>query len=225
MPSIASYIDHTVLKPEATKDHVIQACNEAKQYHFASVCINPCFTKLVAECLQGTDILICPTIGFPLGANTSASKAFEAKDAILNGATEMDMGINVGAVKSKDLDYVERDILAVLKETQGKVKLKVILETCLLSAEEIISVCQIAQKIGVDFVKTSTGFNSAGATIEHVALMRRTVGSQMGVKASGGIRSYQFAMDLINAGATRIGASASVKIMHEEAELQAKTKK
>lgn len=222
MKSIASYIDHTVLKPEATKEQIIQACNEAKQYGFASVCINPCYTKLVAECLKDTKILVGPTIGFPLGANSSACKAFEAKDAILNGATELDMVINVGAVKSKDFTYVENDIAAVLKETKGKVKLKVILETCLLTRDEIITVCKIAQKVGADFVKTSTGFNSAGATVEHIALMRQTVGPDMGIKASGGIRSYQFALELIKAGATRIGCSASVKILQEEMEVHRK---
>lgn len=222
MKSIASYIDHTVLKPEATKEQIIQACNEAKQYGFASVCINPCYTKLVAECLKDTKILVGPTIGFPLGANSSACKAFEAKDAILNGATELDMVINVGAVKSKDFTYVENDIAAVLKETKGKVKLKVILETCLLTRDEIITVCKIAQKVGANFVKTSTGFNSAGATVEHIALMRQTVGPDMGIKASGGIRSYQFALELIKAGATRIGCSASVKILQEEMEVHRK---
>jgi len=209
------YIDHTILKPEATDIQVIQVCNEAKQFNFASVCINPCYTKLVADQLRGSDVKCGAAIGFPLGAISTEVKVFEASDAIKNGAQEIDMVINVGAVKSGNFAYVEKEIKAVVDVAKGKVILKVILETCLLTNEEIVRICQIAKKVGADFVKTSTGFNSAGATVEHIALMRQTVGSKMGVKASGGIRTLQAALDMIKAGASRIGTSAGVTIMNE----------
>jgi deoxyribose-phosphate aldolase len=209
------YIDHTILKPETTNVQVIQVCNEAKQFDFASVCINSCFTKLVAEQLRGSDVKCCSAIGFPLGANSTEVKVFEAGDAIKNGAQEIDMVINVGAIKSGDFTYVEKEIKAVVKVAKDKALVKIILETCLLTNEEIVKVCQIAKNVGANFVKTSTGFNSAGATVEHIALMRKTVGPSMGVKASGGIRTLQSALDMIKAGATRIGSSAGVTIINE----------
>lgn len=209
------YIDHTILKPETTKNQIIKICEEAKQYHFASVCVNPWYASLVSEQLRGTDVKTCIVIGFPLGANSTEIKARETDDAIKHGAQEIDMVLNVGALKSGDLSGIETDISAVVNMAKGKALVKVILETCLLTNEEIVQSCLIAKKVGADFVKTSTGFNSAGATIEHVALMRKTVGSSMGVKASGGIRTLQFALDLIKAGASRIGASAGVAILKE----------
>ena len=215
-PDIRAYIDHTVLRPEATKEQVIQACDEAKQHRFAAMCVNPCFIPLVASCLKGTKVGVGAAIGFPLGTTTTDVKVFEAKDALRNGATELDMVINVGALKSGDLNFVEAEIALVVSAARGKAIVKVILETCLLTTDEIVAVCKLAMKARADFVKTSTGFSTAGATAEQVALMRKTVGDVMGVKASGGIRTYQAAMDMIRAGATRIGTSAGVKIVQEQ---------
>ncbi len=217
--SINQYIDHTILKPESTKDQVIQICKEAIQFGFCSVCVNPWFIPLVASQVKGTAVKPGATIGFPLGSTTTEVKAFETKDAIKNGAKEVDMVINVGALKSGDIPYVERDIAAVIAAAKGKALVKVILETCLLTDDEIVTACMLGQKAGADFVKTSTGFNATGATVAHVALMRKTVGDAMGVKASGGIRSYQEAMKMIRAGATRIGTSAGVKIVQEQNEM------
>ncbi|MBC1921814.1 deoxyribose-phosphate aldolase [Listeria grayi] len=209
---LAKLIDHTALKPETTKAQITQLCKEAKEYGFASVCVNPTWVKLAAELLAGSDVKVCTVIGFPLGANTSAVKAFEAKDAIANGAGEVDMVINIAALKDKDDALVESDIRAVVEAANGTL-VKVIIETSLLSDEEKVRACEIAVKAGTDFVKTSTGFSTGGATKEDVALMRKTVGPAIGVKASGGVRTKQDVEDMVAAGATRIGASAGVAIV------------
>lgn len=210
--NIAKMIDHTALKPETTKEMIVKLCQEAKEYQFASVCVNPYWVQLSSNELKGTGIDVCTVIGFPLGANTSETKAFETKNAIANGATEVDMVINVGALKSGDLDTVEADIRAVV-EASGDVLVKVILETCLLTKEEIVKVSELSVKAGADFVKTSTGFSTGGATAEDIALMRKTVGPDIGVKASGGVRTKEDVMVMIEAGASRIGASAGVSIV------------
>lgn len=209
------FIDHTVLKPETTKEQVAKVLEEAKEYDFASVCINPTWVSFAAEGLKGTDVKVCTVIGFPLGANTSAVKAFETKDAIENGADEIDMVINIGALKDKNYDLVLEDIKAVV-EASGDKLVKVIIETCLLTDEEKVKACELSKEAGADFVKTSTGFSIGGATVEDVALMRKTVGPEMGVKASGGARSYEDAIAFIEAGASRIGASSGVAIMKGE---------
>ena len=209
---LASYIDHTLLKPEASREQIRAVCNEAKQYHFASVCVNSCWVPLIAEELKGSGVSVCCVIGFPLGASLSSVKAFEAREAVAAGAQEIDMVINIGAVKSGDWELVRKDIAAV-NDAKGPAKLKVIMETCLLTDEEKIQVCKIAKETGADFVKTSTGFSTGGATVHDVALMRKTVGPDMGVKASGGIRTLEDALSMIEAGANRLGASAGVKIV------------
>lgn len=209
---LAKLIDHTALKPETTKAQITQLCKEAKEYGFASVCVNPTWVKLAAELLAGSDVKVCTVIGFPLGANTSAVKAFEAKDAIANGAGEVDMVINIAALKDKEDALVESDIRAVVEAANGTL-VKVIIETSLLSDEEKVRACKIAVKAGTDFVKTSTGFSTGGATKEDVVLMRKTVGPTIGVKASGGVRTKQDVEDMVAAGATRIGASAGVAIV------------
>lgn len=206
------YIDHTLLKPDASQEQIETLIEEAKKYDFASVCVNPTWVNFAAQALKATDVKVCTVIGFPLGANTPELKAFETSDAIQNGANEIDMVINIGALKSRNFDLVERDILAVVEAAKGTL-VKVIIETCLLTDDEKVKACQIAQKAGADFVKTSTGFSTGGATVEDVALMRKTVGPDMGVKASGGARSYEDALAFIKAGATRIGASSGVAIM------------
>lgn len=211
--NIAGMIDHTLLKPDALKDGVMKLIEEAKKYEFASVCVNPTWVKLAAEQLEGTKVKVCTVIGFPLGATTSAVKAFETKDAIANGATEVDMVINIGALKDKRDDEVLEDIKAVVNAAAGKALVKVIIETCLLTDEEKVRACELSVKAGADFVKTSTGFSTGGATKEDIALMRRTVGEKTGVKASGGVRSKEDMDAMIEAGATRIGASSGVKIM------------
>ncbi|RKD21521.1 deoxyribose-phosphate aldolase [Caminicella sporogenes DSM 14501] len=210
---LQKYIDHTLLKPQATEEQIIKVCSEAKKYGFASVCVNPYYTSLVRKELEGTDVKTCVVIGFPLGANTKEVKAFETKQAIENGAQEVDMVINIGALKDKKYDVVRDDIKAVVDAAKGKALVKVIIETCLLTDEEKIKACEIAKEAGADFVKTSTGFSTGGATVEDVKLMRKTVGPDMGVKASGGVRSKEDAEAVINAGANRIGASASVAIV------------
>lgn len=212
---LARYIDHTILKPDAKEGDVIRICKEALEYKFASVCINPTYVKLAHSLLQGTEVKVCTVIGFPLGATTKETKAFEAAQAIRDGAAEIDMVINIGALKSGKIDTVLEDIKAVKEACNGKALLKVIIETCLLTDEEKASACTLAKQGGADFVKTSTGFSSGGATEEDVALMRKTVGPEMGVKASGGIRNLDAALRMIEAGATRIGASASVNIIEE----------
>ncbi|MGQ7366216.1 deoxyribose-phosphate aldolase [Streptococcus suis] len=209
------YIDHTILKPETTKEQVAQILAEAKEYDFASVCVNPTWVAYAAQELKDSDVKVCTVIGFPLGANTPAVKAFETKDAIENGADEIDMVINIGALKSKNDGLVLEDIQAVVAASGDKL-VKVIIETCLLTEEEKVKACQLSKEAGADFVKTSTGFSTGGATVEDVALMRKTVGPDMGVKASGGARSYEDAIAFIEAGATRIGASSGVAIMKGE---------
>ena len=203
------YIDHTLLKPDASQEQIETLIEEAKKYDFASVCVNPTWVSFAAKALKTTDVKVCTVIGFPLGANTPELKAFETSDAIQNGANEVDMVINIGALKSRNFDLVERDIRAVVEAAKGTL-VKVIIETCLLTDDEKVKACQIAR---ADFVKTSTGFSTGGATVADVALMRKTVGPDMGVKASGGARSYEDALAFIKAGATRIGASSGVAIM------------
>jgi deoxyribose-phosphate aldolase len=209
---IAKMIDHTLLKPEATEEQVKNICNEAIEYNFASVCVNPTQVALAASLLKESNVKVCTVIGFPLGANTSRVKAFETSEAIKEGAQEVDMVINVGKLKDKNYDYVREDIKAVVDAAAGKALTKVILETCLLTDDEKVIACKLAKEAGADFVKTSTGFSKGGATYEDIKLMRETVGSQMGVKASGGVRSYQDTVSMIEAGASRIGASASIAI-------------
>lgn len=215
MTKLNKYIDHTILKADATKEKVDQIIDEAKKYDFMSVCINPTWVEYAAKELKDSDVKVCTVIGFPLGANTPELKGFEVKDAVANGADEVDMVINIGALKSGNLDLVERDIKAVV-DASGEALTKVIIETCLLTDEEKVTVCEIAKKVGADFVKTSTGFSTGGATVEDIALMRKTVGPDMGVKASGGIYSESDAQAMIEAGATRIGTSAGVAIMEGE---------
>lgn len=206
-------IDHTLLKQDATKQQIEKLCAEAKEYVFASVCVNPTWVKTSAELLIGTPVKVCTVIGFPLGASTPETKAFETKDAINNGASEIDMVLNVGALKSEDLALVKRDIEAVVEAAKGKAIVKVILETCLLTKEEIKLASQLSKDAGADFVKTSTGFSTGGATLEDVTLMREVVGPNLGVKASGAVRSLEDVEKMIEAGATRIGASSGVQIM------------
>ena len=214
--TLAGMIDHTLLKADATPDQVITLCNEARENHFASVCVNSCWVRLCAENLRGSNVKVCSVVGFPLGAMIPEAKAFEAECAIENGANEIDMVINVGALKSKDYRMVAKDIRCVVESAHRSGALvKVILETCLLTDEEKIIACLISKTTEADFVKTSTGFSTGGATVEDVALMRRVVGEDMGVKASGGIRTKEDAEKMIAAGATRIGASSGVKIVNE----------
>jgi deoxyribose-phosphate aldolase len=210
---VASMIDHTVLKPEATRADIEKLCEEARRYRFASVCINPCYVPLCAQMLRMTNVKVCTVVGFPLGANRPEVKAFETERAIADGAHEVDMVINVGALKSGDHDLVERDIRAVVEACRSIVVSKVIIEAALLSDEEKVAACTLAKSAGADFVKTSTGFGPGGATAHDVALMRAVVGEEMGVKAAGGIRDSATAREMIAAGASRIGASASVKIV------------
>ncbi len=212
--NVAKMIDHTLLKADATKEQIIKLCTEAKEYNFASVCVNPAWVKLSSELLNGTDVKVCTVIGFPLGASTPETKEFETKNAIENGATEVDMVINIGALKGGDHELVERDIRAVVDAAKGKALTKVIIETCLLSDEEKVRACELSVKAGADYVKTSTGFSTGGATAEDIALMRKTVGPNIGVKASGGVRSAEDAQKMIQAGATRIGASSGAAIVN-----------
>ncbi|OIJ12276.1 deoxyribose-phosphate aldolase [Anaerobacillus arseniciselenatis] len=216
MTNIAKMIDHTALKANTTKEQIEILCSEAKQYDFASVCVNPTWVETAATMLKSTGVDVCTVIGFPLGANTPETKAFETNDAIEKGATEVDMVINVAALKAGNDELVERDIRAVVETAQGKALTKVIFETCLLTKEEIERACRLSVKAGADFVKTSTGFSTGGATVEDIALMRKTVGPDVGVKASGGVRSVEDAKAMIVAGATRIGASSGVSIVNGE---------
>lgn len=209
---IAGMIDHTILKPEATEKEVKVLCKEAIEYNFASVCVNPSMVSLAATILEGSSVKVCTVIGFPLGVTTTAVKAFETEQTIKDGATEVDMVINVGKLKERDLEYVKNDIKAVVEAAKGKALTKVIIETCLLTDEEKIIACQLSKEAGADFVKTSTGFSTGGATAADIKLMRDTVGPEMGVKASGGVRSREDALTMIENGATRIGASASIAI-------------
>jgi deoxyribose-phosphate aldolase len=212
---LARYIDHTLLKPNATRDQIVKLCQEAKENGFASVCVNPANVALSAQLLRGSSVKVCTVIGFPLGATSTFVKAMETRDAVANGATEIDMVINVGALKSKDYELVKNDIGRVVEAANGNT-VKVILETALLNDEEKAKACELSKLAGADFVKTSTGFSSGGATLEDVCLMRQVVGPDMGVKASGGIRDTETARQMIQMGATRIGASASVAIVREE---------
>lgn len=212
--NLAKFIDHTLLKAEATKEQILTLVKEAKEYNFASVCVNPTWVKLAAAELKDTSVDVCTVIGFPLGATTSEVKAFETKNAIENGATEVDMVINIGALKDKNFALVEEDIKAVVNEAKGKALTKVIIETSLLTNEEKEKACELAVSAGADFVKTSTGFSTGGATVEDIALMRKTVGPDHGVKASGGVRSLADTEAMINAGATRIGASSGKEIIN-----------
>jgi deoxyribose-phosphate aldolase len=209
---IASMIDHTLLKPEATKEQIHKLCEEAKEHGFASVCVNPFWVREAAKLLAGTGVKVCTVVGFPLGATTKETKAFETKDAIAGGAEEIDMVLNIGALKSGDYETVRDDIRAVVEAAGGAV-VKVILETGLLTEEEIVKASDLSKEAGAHFVKTSTGFGKGGATVEAVRLMRQTVGESMGVKASGGVRDLETALKMVEAGANRIGASASVAIV------------
>lgn len=213
--NLAKYIDHTILAPEATQSQVDQIIKEAKEYDFASVVINPYWVSYVANKLKGTDVNTVTVIGFPLGANTTATKVFEAKDALQNGATELDMVINIGELKAGHDDAVLNDIKAVVEAGHAENRhVKVIIETALLTDEEKVRACEISEKAGADFVKTSTGFSTAGAKVADVKLMKQTVGDRLGVKASGGIHTKAEAEAMIEAGATRLGASSGVKIMN-----------
>ena len=208
------FIDHTILKPEASEAQVIALCEEAKEYDFASVCVNPTHVALCARLLANTDVKVCTVIGFPLGANTAEVKGFEPRNAVENGATEIDMVIYVGALKDKKYDIVFNDIKAVVDNAGGNL-VKVIFETCLLTPEEIVKACELSVSAGADYVKTSTGFGKYGATVEDVALMRKTVGPNIGVKASGGVRTREDMLKMIEAGASRIGTSAGKTLMQE----------
>ncbi|MGF6951737.1 deoxyribose-phosphate aldolase [Neobacillus sp. B4I6] len=218
--NVVRMIDHTSLKADATKEEIGKLVEEAKKYLFASVCVNPTWVNFAAKMLADTpEVKVCTVIGFPLGATTSETKAFETKNAIENGANEIDMVINVAALKDKQDDLVERDIAAVVGAAKGKALVKVIIETCLLTKEEKIRACEISVKAGADYVKTSTGFSTGGATVEDIRLMRQTVGPEIGVKASGGVRSREDAIAMVEAGATRIGASSGVSISKGEQSL------
>lgn len=218
---LAGMIDHTLLKPDATPDQVRKLCAEATEYGFYAVCVNPVYVELAARLLQGSAVRVCSVVGFPLGANTTEIKVREAERAIADGAQEVDMVLNVGALKSGAFDVVEQDIAAVASAAHARGALcKVILETGLLTDPEKVEACLRAVSAGADFVKTSTGFGPGGATAADIALMRRTVGPRVGVKASGGIRTYQAAREMVAAGATRIGASASVQIVQGAADAQ-----
>ncbi|ARA86487.1 deoxyribose-phosphate aldolase [Bacillus paralicheniformis] len=210
---IARMIDHTLLKPDAVTSEIEALCKEARVYGFASVCVNPCWVKLCAELLKDSEVKVCTVIGFPLGAASPETKAFETKQAIADGAGEVDMVINIGALKDRDTGTVEYDIRAVTDAAVGKALVKVIIETSLLTDEEKRLACELAVKAGADFVKTSTGFSGGGATVQDIKLMREAVGPVIGVKASGGVRDKESALAMVEAGATRIGASAGVSIV------------
>ncbi|CAI8725784.1 Deoxyribose-phosphate aldolase [Bacillus licheniformis] len=210
---IARMIDHTALKPDTVKSEIEALCKEARVYGFASVCVNPCWVKLCAELLKESEVKVCTVIGFPLGAAIPETKAFETRQAIADGAGEVDMVINIGALKDRDTGTVEHDIRAVTDAADGKALVKVIIETSLLTDEEKRLACELAVKAGADFVKTSTGFSGGGATVRDIKLMREAVGPDIGVKASGGVRDKESALAMIEAGATRIGASAGVSIV------------
>ena len=203
----------SALKPNTNKESILKLIAEAKTYDFASVCVNPCWVALAHQELKNTDIKVCTVIGFPLGANTTEVKVFETKDAIEKGAQEIDMVINIAMLKDKEYDYVENEIHQIVEAAKDKAIVKIIIETCLLTDEEKIKACELSQKAGADFVKTSTGFSTGGATVHDIALMRKTVGAEMGVKASGGVHTHEEALAMVEAGATRIGASAGVKLL------------
>ncbi|MCM3598236.1 deoxyribose-phosphate aldolase [Metabacillus idriensis] len=213
----AKMIDHTLLKAEATKEQIVKLCEEAREYGFASVCVNPVWVNTAAEELKGSDVKVCTVIGFPLGASTAAVKAAETADAIQNGAGEVDMVLSIGLLKSGSEEAVEADIRAVVEAAESKAIVKVIIETSLLTEEEKVRACELSLSAGADFVKTSTGFSTGGATVKDVTLMRKVVGDKAGVKASGGIRDLNDLRAMAEAGANRIGASSGVKIMNGEA--------
>lgn len=215
MTNILGMIDHTILKPEATKDMVEILCKEAMDHKFAAVCVNPYYVKLCKEILKDSNVKVATVVGFPLGANTKEVKALETIDAIKNGADEIDMVINIGALKAKDYSVVKEDIEAVMEASKDKAIVKVIIETCLLTEEEKIKACELSMEAGAHFVKTSTGFSTGGATIEDVKLMKSIVGDNLEVKASGGVRDLESAKRMIEAGATRLGTSSGVKIAKE----------
>lgn len=212
---LSKYIDHTLLKADAKAEQIEKLCEEAREYNFKSVCVNPAYVDLSSKALDGSDVLVCTVIGFPLGANTVESKVFEASDAVLKGAGEVDMVINIGKAKDGDWEYVEQEIKAVVDAVGHAVTTKVIIETSLLTDEEKVKASQAAKKAGADFVKTSTGFSTGGATLADVKLMREAVGPDMGVKASGGVSNREEALAMIEAGATRIGASKGIQIVSE----------
>ncbi|MDN6161608.1 MAG: deoxyribose-phosphate aldolase [Atopostipes sp.] len=216
MKGMAQYIDHTILNADATQADIKKVCKEAVEYNFKTVCIQPYWIPFAKKELEGTEVGLTTVIGFPLGANTSEVKVNEAKQALKNGADEVDMVINIGALKSEDYDSVLKDIKAVVEAVDKNALVKVIIETALLTKKEKIKASELSKKAGADFVKTSTGFSSGGATVEDVKLMRATVGPELGVKASGGVRSYEDAQAMIEAGATRIGASSGITIVKGE---------
>lgn len=216
--NLAKYVDHTLLKQDATRDQIKQLCEEAAEYVFASVCVNPYWVKYSSELLADSEAKVCTVIGFPLGANTTATKVFEAKDAIANGADEVDMVINVGELKNKNYDVVQEDIAAVVEASHPKAIVKVIIETCLLTKEEIVKACELSVAAKADFVKTSTGFSTGGATVEDVKLMKETVGDRALVKASGGVRSLEDAQNMIAVGADRLGTSSGIALVSDKGE-------
>lgn len=207
------YIDHTILKPDAKKQEILECCKEAKEHGFAAVVVNPCYVEIVSEQLKETDIKTACVVGFPLGACTTSTKAFETAEAIKNGAQEIDMVINIGALIDEDYEFVYQDIKAVADKAKGKALVKVIIETCLLNEKEKIKACELSIEAGADYVKTSTGFSTGGAVLEDIVLMKKAVGDKAFIKASGGIRDYQAAVAFINAGAGRIGTSNGVKMV------------
>ena len=215
MKTIAEMIDHTILKPEATKSEIEQLCKEAMEYKFAAVCVNPYYVSYCKEVLKDSNVKVATVIGFPLGANTKELKAFEALDAVNNGADEIDMVINIGALKDKDYEVVKNDIKLVVDIAKDKAIVKVIIETSLLTDEEKVKACEIAMEAGADFVKTSTGFSTGGANVEDVKLMKSVVGDKLEVKASGGVRDLDAANKMILAGATRLGTSSGINILKE----------
>ena len=214
---LAKYIDHTALKADTGRAAIEKLCQEARDYGFMSVCVNPTWVATAHSLLEGSDVKVCTVIGFPLGANTSVVKAFETRTAIQEGADEVDMVINIGAAKDGNWDLVKADIQAVVEAANDQAFVKVILETCLLSKEEIVKASQVAKEAGADFVKTSTGFSTGGATVQDIRLMRETVGPDMGVKASGGVQNREDALSMIEAGASRIGASKGIAIVTGQA--------
>ncbi|MEH6936350.1 deoxyribose-phosphate aldolase [Bacillus sp. JJ664] len=214
--SYANLVDHTLLRADARKEEILKLAEEANEFSFASVCVNPTWVSYASELLKESTVKVCTVIGFPLGANTPEVKAFETKNAIENGADEVDMVINIAALKDSNNELVERDIRAVVEAANGKALVKVIIETCLLTDEEKVRACELSVKAGADFVKTSTGFSTGGATVEDVALMRKTVGANVGVKASGGVRNLKDLENVVSVGATRIGTSSGVKIVQGE---------
>ncbi len=215
MKSIPSMIDHTLLKPEATREMIKVLCEEALEYKFGAICVNPYHVKYCKEILKDSEVKIATVVGFPLGANTKEVKALETLDAIKNGADEIDMVINIGAMKDKDFNLVKDDIVAVVEAAKSKAIVKVIIETCLLNEEEKRKACELSMEAGADFVKTSTGFSTGGATLEDVKLMKSVVGDKLQIKASGGVKDLKTAKEMIEAGATRLGTSSGVKIIKE----------